>query len=550
MNTQIQMSINEKGFLNNLGSIFTSSTKVLNELCQNAARANATRISIELAIEDNQPCLYVSDNGCGIRDWQKLLTIADTGWTGDTLKANPYGMGFLSAIFGCDTIEVISKGKKFKSTCQDIINRKPVSIEHSDSYDGTIIVMHGIKPELRNHVESRRLTDIGDRYISSLGRGYDIEVHLSVNGKTTQLTQHHSISYLEQQSHLIKHEFEHGVIYFNPNKLDTRYTTYLQGAIILDKFGDYHIVHLNENTPARMPDRENLIEEEMISDIIQVELNKLIESVLTEKAVNVESLDLHGKLNLIHKATKYCPHILNSVNYLDWNIAIKSEEFGLSRQESNYSVESKLCSRNELEGARVIYEIPDNYDEESNETLVYLGMQPDVFFVNTSLLDDGHWVHNLDIQEVENLDIQSSFENLSSVVEFSGRYVLDVAVCNKYELTGPLGSVQVNDTVLVTEQDESWKSLLVIPANLTANDALAMYASYEDDYGELLEVEFDVDTIALDTVLTRIRATSTSTLLEQAIQTTFKSPSMKALLDAGSYTVSIDSDGHVTVSNQ
>jgi uncharacterized OsmC-like protein len=550
MNTQIQMSLNETGFLKNLNSIFTSSTKVLNELCQNADRANATRVTIELTKEDDQDCLYISDDGCGISDWQKLLTIADSGWTGDVLKSNPYGMGFLSAIFGCTTIEVHSKGKKFTASCDDILNRKPVSIEDTDSFSGTIIIMRGISAELSKYVSRSQRFGLSSNSIHSLGYGYDIEIEVAVYGQSEILKQTHAKCTLDSHGAYEKHSFEYGTIYYLKESLSTSFEAYLQGSSILRYGSGTPVVHLNDDVPARMPDRQNLLEENKVSEVIKTELIFLIEKVLTEKVPTFEKLDDTEKLKFIQIASKYCPHVLNCVDYLDWKIVTKSERMNLSRRQFDSSPEPSIYTRNELENARVIYEMPEYEEETSNANLVYLKMQPDVFFVDSSTLDGDHWIFNLDIQEIQNLVVQASFENLSSIVEFSGHYYFDVATADKYQLTGPFGSVDVVDTALVTEQIETYKSLVVIPSTVMANDAICMYGSYEDEYGELLETEFDVDAIELDVTLTRLRATSTSTLIEHTLQTAFKSESMKALLDAGQYSISITVDGLVTVVNQ
>ncbi|USD59050.1 sensor histidine kinase [Vibrio sp. SCSIO 43140] len=549
MNSQIQMSINENGFLNNLGSIFTSSKKVLNELCQNAARANATRITFELETENDQHCLYISDNGCGIQDWQKLLTIADTGWTGDTLKANPYGMGFLSAIFGCDTIEVISKGKMFKATREEIIGRMPIDIVDTDSYDGTIIVMRGINAELHDYVRITRQSYFGETSIRLLGLGYDIEIELSLNGESSLLSQSHSITLLEQQPNLIKHQFEHGVIYFNPKKKDTQFKAYLQGALILEQFGSHHIVHLNESTPARMPDRENLLEEQSIKDAINNELVSLIRNELLEDIEEFDSLDSMVQTCIFEIAKKYCPSLLNDLDYVDTSIVTSSSEYTLGRREIDSGNHfSNVVSRETLEEATALFEIPAIDDLDPNDKIVYLMNQSNVYFVNTSGLESNHWIHSMNVQPLASLEVSHTINASSTSADFSGHYDFEVLVCDDFKLAGPLGTVTVNNCAIVIESETPFTPLIVIPKHESAESALAMLGDFKCEHGVYQETEFEHDEDKLIFLLCQLTTSSTTELLEQAIKQAFNSESMRTLLDAGTYSIAIDGSGVISVS--
>ena len=49
-NKSVQIKINESNFLANLGAIFSNTGKVINELIQNASRANATTFSFTTSV--------------------------------------------------------------------------------------------------------------------------------------------------------------------------------------------------------------------------------------------------------------------------------------------------------------------------------------------------------------------------------------------------------------------------------------------------------------------------------------------------------------------
>jgi len=69
----------------------------LHEMCQNARRAGATRIAIDLTRQDDRFCLHIRDDGCGIDDPAALLLLGHSGWGHDIARSeDPAGMGMFS----------------------------------------------------------------------------------------------------------------------------------------------------------------------------------------------------------------------------------------------------------------------------------------------------------------------------------------------------------------------------------------------------------------------------------------------------------------------
>ncbi len=74
---QVQVRINEEGALRNQRYAFTYKFTLVSELMQNARRAGAQRI--EISYDEVRKILRVVDDGCGIEDFQKLLTFNESG---------------------------------------------------------------------------------------------------------------------------------------------------------------------------------------------------------------------------------------------------------------------------------------------------------------------------------------------------------------------------------------------------------------------------------------------------------------------------------------
>src|SRR5579872_7446191 len=70
------------------------------ELLQNSRRSGATVIEVsvqETRSQDDECLVVVADDGHGIQDFQRLLTLGDSGWdTAIQQREQPAGMGFFS----------------------------------------------------------------------------------------------------------------------------------------------------------------------------------------------------------------------------------------------------------------------------------------------------------------------------------------------------------------------------------------------------------------------------------------------------------------------
>lgn len=70
---------------------------VLAELLQNARRAGASEVDIDVVETEDRKLLVLRDNGSGIDDPAKILTLGDSGWSGDIARSeDPAGMGVFS----------------------------------------------------------------------------------------------------------------------------------------------------------------------------------------------------------------------------------------------------------------------------------------------------------------------------------------------------------------------------------------------------------------------------------------------------------------------
>ena len=112
--------------------------------------------------------LQVCDDGCGIGNLQTLLTVAESGWDADLIeREHPFGVGFLSAIFACEDLTVVSRGGRISVPTADLLAFQPVSVEPVDDWDGiTRITLRDFK----------RAADQLEFHLRRLARGFPIPV--------------------------------------------------------------------------------------------------------------------------------------------------------------------------------------------------------------------------------------------------------------------------------------------------------------------------------------------------------------------------------------
>ena len=183
MNKKIKLKVNTGALVRSMKDAFTSEDAVITELAQNARRAKATSVTIragnfrkgERDVDTyTQKYLFdleFYDNGNGVMDMQKMVSVAESGWDKDTIEEdNPFGMGFLIAIYQSQHITVTSKGRTFSTSQQDILDLKPIDVKlSSDTSPGTTIVM-------RDVCMGAGSFDVLKATVSGLLKGFPIDV--------------------------------------------------------------------------------------------------------------------------------------------------------------------------------------------------------------------------------------------------------------------------------------------------------------------------------------------------------------------------------------
>lgn len=138
----MKLAVNQQNALKLLADAFSNRSTFVTELLQNARRAGATLIDI--GTTDNERTLIITDNGCGVSDFSKLMTLCDSGWGEDVQESDaPYGVGFLSAIMSSTDFTVTSNGQTLSAVTADLLSGDVATLSASNYAPavGTTIVL-------------------------------------------------------------------------------------------------------------------------------------------------------------------------------------------------------------------------------------------------------------------------------------------------------------------------------------------------------------------------------------------------------------------------
>jgi hypothetical protein len=153
--SQVRLTINEAALRKSLRHAFANHDTCVQELLQNARRAGATRIYVDY--DAKTKTLKVDDDGCGISDFNALMTVGNSGWNSETAASEkPYGMGFLGSLYACEHVSIQTNGKVLSFSTAAALDDAVLDIKDAPQDEtmanGTIVTLVGF--EWANHEDA------------------------------------------------------------------------------------------------------------------------------------------------------------------------------------------------------------------------------------------------------------------------------------------------------------------------------------------------------------------------------------------------------------
>jgi hypothetical protein len=541
--TEITSGVNEGRFIAHLRELFSSSTVALSELAQNARRAQATKVVFDLS-EDGRT-LVVTDNGIGIDDFQKLIVVAESGWS-DELMADeqPFGIGFASVSFCAESVLVESKGKSVSFTTEDLVAKRPIPVSTASFIGGTRLTLSGFKVDINKAKEALR----------SIAKGFPIPV--VVNGE--ELPRPHAKALLQGEETAIGFVRVPGV---HSDKLDAfefKGHVYCQGLPV--KAGEFTrshhrsedsvVLHIDHHQfKPRCPDRDSLID----ADVASQRITDLLKALMREHLNR-----LKGALSSDDFANSYWK-IATSINALDimndvpvlprsvmWVI---TESLRQSCDGGNcWGMAKYSVTRAQVETGEVVLFDQDLCDEFEADNFARMAFVSAKDWHQCDPLPKGHWA-NAHIKEIDKLDCVIGGKIIAEGY-FDGDYV-----SGGTSIVEDLSVTMAGETVLLTESiaidmTEGVFDGLLVPVNCEYPSSVLLqastYTSGDGDHYE--ESSHDADIREFNNFIAMLRGESPEKTLEKCLRSS--SVHSRTNLRGKAFSVVFDQAGKFSVITQ
>lgn len=545
MENSVALSINTDNFMANIGAIFTGSKYVLLELIQNANRAGASKIEFNFDVDSNT--LTVRDDGHGIHSLQTLLTICESSWDEHIDEQYPYGLGFMSVLFNCDHVTIRSRNKEISAYTQDIIGRQSLSVTDSQVSSGVELILSGLSEDLAQYITDSIPSKHRCYNSMNIAKGHEIPVYF--NGE--QLDNRQCKSSLLNNRNYLQFPFKYGVIFADWRDIE-RYSydpmMYLQGSAV--RFTDNThgrfdslIVHLNPDVRARMPDRETLLD----SELIKQEFKKLDASITI--GCLRHNIDVNGQ-EWIYKAEKhlqlvhcYLPELVSALPYLNEFTLCHANEFLFSHLYNDMQDFSETqITRDELSNHMIFEE----FEIEIEESLVaeqYMSQLPNALLCDMRYVTGTDWEAPMKqclLPAVTSDLIKIEMINPGRKATFSGYVYVPIQICDEVVLHGPHGSVSITDCPVYDDM------ICYLPKQAAATSILAMASSYSGEYEDFREGEYERDCDDIDVFVNQLRSNDFADYLQQLIKTSGAQQALIELMGCHHYSLSV-SDGELVI---
>jgi len=502
-NQNVAIKINESALIKNLKFAFSNAFTVMAELLQNCRRAGATKIDILSSVVDEKVVLTIIDNGTGVDDFQKMLTIAESGWDEKIAREeHAFGMGFLSALFSASRVIVQSNGRTLDMDTEHMISMKDVQILPISSFagPGTSVTLFDVDMNVLNSIRN-------------LVKGFPVPVFL--DGK--ELDRPYAVS--DKFS-----DTEVGKFYVNKDVLKQGHkfgmgmygSYFLQGLkVYSDSSLSYdYIVHLDSTKFfGRMPDRDKLVNEQEVKTAVREVLYAMIGEFLESR---LAALGEQGFCD------EYGSYIINNCRefLLKLNTLLPKE---IVKQIDSLAVNSdimqmssvKTLTRADIEsGETLLFSEPDFYEDEGSVAMQFIQHFGNAFILSYNL-PECHWASSY-VLEPENDEFKYEIINEHRRAGYSGEYIgVDVVLCEKVVLSLGERSIELTDEAIYAD------GMIIVPdfaSEFNAGDTVDVVNQFfandaYDEYGR------DRDSIGVRRTVVNLRTQDFGKAIRDAVCT-------------------------------
>lgn len=540
----IVSSVNETRFLEHMKTLFSTSTTVLAELLQNGRRAGANRIDFDY--DEATSSLTIMDNGCGISDFRTLITVAESGWSEETIASErPFGIGFFSVSFSAKSVVVESRGKKIEFSSEDLIAKRQIAVQPSSFIGGTRIEL--IRCKLDQAAIQKALGYYARGFATPVfWRNEELprpHAQANLNGVTTPVGFVH-IPGLHGNARDVCHE-PHGYVYCQGLPVAVAGFTRLYGP----GNQDVQVVHVDHHVYSpRMPDRDSLIDADKAAKDFVEALKALWREHISVKKFEMSSDDFVDEYWDVAKAVG-CLEVMSDVPVLPRHVVHYVVDTPVLQHDGD-SYMSRIEARVTLDDVQSgsITLCKDFYEAENGDDFAKLtfAKKARLLFVNRGLPAD-HWA-NAFLWDFDEEEVKVSGKVVAQG-DFSGGWVEGVI-----KLVDKLSLTMLGQTLLINEAfsvGENWDTAaFMVPLDAAKRGShtgyvLRQQSTYVNENDAYCETDYELDRDRFDDQVAILAGEPGAETVKKCLMSA--GAGRKTNLRNKTFTVRFDDEGSITV---
>lgn len=523
----MKLEINENNMVRVLRDTFSKNTNIFTEMIQNARRAGATKVYVD-ANPDKRIITFI-DDGEGIKDFQKLFTLAESGYSEEVVESeNPFGLGFLSAVFRAKKIKIASGAYECEFKCKELLDGKsigePTKIDTPVS--GTVLTLLFPKDinvlQLLPETPTKLLSSfplevfINNTLYGGHTPNKDYLVETSIGVVDTTVIQGKSQVHLKDTL-----ELYYQYLPINPGRDSLTRVGWKHSNTYRTLHNvDSMPLYLHNDTKVRMPERDYILEPEKIKkgsyilwNIILDQMKKDLESFTDKEFVLKWFNFIFQNVTYIQRGSTIhaeCKKLFNNIPVVT-GVLFSTSELILPSSETMWDIESKdysqdLYTKSDLE-AKAIITLNDERQEDIHNVDLVLTQVLDGFLCNIDKLDPDHWLCSLSTpvtdKTIESIILDNVIDkSLSFDIE---NYVKTVVITDNVTITFKGSPVDISKYPVVVPD------YIIIPAAHSAvyvEDIVMFMSNCYGEWDTYQESIYDYLVNSLSDIIDRLLAGS------------------------------------------
>lgn len=528
MSKSVSLTVNTKRFVERiLGKLFEHPARAFSEAMQNSRRAGATGIRF-LVTPDPDDCyksvVHIADDGSGILDWSKLLSVAESGWDDATVaKEDAFGIGFAALLFSCRKLVVRSRGHELCLNRADAVKGVRFALLESKlaPKTGTLLRLEGCM------LDAAAATAKVREYAA----GFPLPVFLGDEELPAPDRLDHEFVALAVGDVRFTCFGADGVFPFHTLR------AYYQGLPISVPVGNGYrsenpsiVVHVDEaRFPATAPDRAGLCDPDGFRKTFVEAMRQHWGNALRELFKTLPPAAFVEQYWSL--ARKFgCADLLDRCPVLPACVLSEIGEFAYIRAsgDSNFASCDRIVSREDVETGRVTLVQPPS-DEDSDDAFALLTLAHHLNWVFVDDLPPEHWAwkHVVSIDDCDaiagqagnTLDVDVSYAP-TQTFEFFGAWVSPtVCLVDRYAIALKDSTGCVRYSVEVDACGLYRDGVLIVPAKECGSMLVRQISGYLDENDQYLEELYEHDNEGLQDLIAEWRGRPAAATIKNILST-------------------------------